>query len=344
MYESFLWIALGEWGTRSAQSISTALANTAIALVFAILAFRLVKLAIHTILHGSAGQLLFDCGALFVRAVVLAFIINSWPSFMQYIQQAQRYIAQTAIGSSSPLATMQKVLVTMDYYETLIANGTANWAVKRAIQDNAVNGQKPDPSLWDSLKTSAASAFSLLTSLASTLANLPATAMLLLCSVLAACAVWFVSGIIVVAMAMPLTILFVALAVAPLAIAAYMSEDQLSKELVAGWTDIIFTTLLAFPILMILVSLMEPALSGSPKSVVISNSDVSRLSEIGADLSMLVFFGTFMAMPMAIASGIINGRVPSANPAFILFGLVWGVVKGVTRNVVPFARIKSILK
>lgn len=319
MYESFSWVISGAWGTPVALRISSGLSAIASALTLAILAFRLTNAGKDAVIGKirTLGELFHQGGALIVRAAILLWLISQWPSITGNIQSTQQDLSATVIGSASrPDAIARRALRTMDYYETLIANGITAWAAHPDQQTPSVTVPiEPGSSIQSVLAE--------INQFIEAMMRVPGIMANYAISVMAAIALWVLSAVVIASMAMPMLLLFIALALGPLVVATYMSEDGLSRELSAGWLDIALTTVLAVPILMVLIVLLEPVLSGAASSTLLTESAPGRMVQVGRDFSMLLFFATFLAMPLAIANGIVNGRVPSVNPTLMMLAIVW---------------------
>lgn len=337
MYESFVWILSGDWGTPVALRISQALSATAISLILAILALRVAAAGKDAFFSATASLPNFfaEFGGLFLRAIVLMYIVSNWPTFMGYVKSTQTDISATVVGSSAtPELVARRAMATMDYYQGLISTGSVAWAMNPS---NQASGPAPAPAEETGTLQSLIDSFLQVTK---ALVQLPTLLANFVVSILSSIAVWVLCGVIVAALIMPMLMLFIALSIGPLVLAAMMSKDRLSEELSSGWLEILLTTVLAVPVLFIIVALIEPALTLPATSTNLDEGATGRLVQVARDLSTLLFFGTFLAMPLAIANGIINGRVPNVNPVHLMLALVWRFITGTVSALSKLGRRK----
>lgn len=270
------------------------------ALLLATFGLRLAWIGTTRALPGADLAILTgEAGSLVVQATVLLWLLASWTSLSALVLEEGPRVAGLVVGASaSPEQLAVKMVALVARFDDAALFGALDWITSAQVQPPAVGsggfgeeGSVTAPPSSGELVGAVVAAFSVV-----------------LTQVVAAA--------IVVMIALPKLLVVICLAVGPFAVAAYLGDSQLAREFVEGWAETTASAMLALPVMAVLV-------------VFISNAplpDASMASEIGAavpatdvieafanDLALLLLVAQLLFMVLPIASGLVQGRTPSAS-------------------------------
>jgi type IV secretory pathway TrbL component len=125
-----------------------------------------------------------------------------------------------------------------------------------------------------------------------------------------------VAAMIAVMLALPQLLVAVCLALGPFAVAAHLADNQLTRELFEGWAETTASALLALPVMAVLVAIVSSSPIPDPlmgPEIGAGRSALDQMTALANDLAMLLVIGQLMFLVLPLASGLIQGRPPSAR-------------------------------
>lgn len=305
MIELLETVVSATFGVEGLSRVLWSLMPAAQALLLALTAVRLAWIGIeHAGPDGGLAELMADAGGVIIRAVILMWVLVSWPTLAALIWTQGPDLAARAVGSSvSPDQIAAKLLSLVARYSDAPSLSILGWlsvASRRSAGGSGPGGADDDS--WLGFLDAIPSATDVALIIVSSLVVLVAQV---------------VTGAAILMLAMPKLLLLVCLAIGPFAVAAFMSESQLAREFVEGWSETTATAALALPVMAILTVFMGGLSLPSPSVAAVIGQDkiilVDVIEMLANDVAVMLLIGQLLFMVLPISSGLIQGRVPSAN-------------------------------
>ena len=284
------------------------------ALLVALVAVRVSWTGLARALPGSQlAFLLAELGAVLVKAIVLFWLLVNWTELATLVLEEGPRLAGLIVGSSVSAEQLaaRMVAIAARFSETSLY-GALDWLVTSELEAPSVSltgsGEFESGAVLE--ETSGAPPSS-----GEQFATLVAVGAVMFAQVVAAA--------IAVMLALPKLLLLICLAVGPLALAAFVADARVTDELIEGWAETTLSAMLALPVMAVLVIFVSSAAIPDPTMSSMIGTTGQKPADVAAgfldDLSLILLIGLLMAMVLPIASGLIQGRPPSARS---FFGLI----------------------
>ena len=299
MIEILAMLAAPTFGLQALSGLLGLTVPVAQALLLATLALRLAWIGTTRALPGADLAILSgEAGGLVVQATVLLWMLASWTSLSALVLEEGPHVAGLVVGASaSPEQLAVKMVALVARFDDAAVFGALDWITSAQLQSPAVGsggfgeeGGATAPLSSGELVAAVVSVFSVVLMQA-------------------------VAAAIVVMIAMPKLLVVICLAVGPFALAAYLGDSQLAREFVEGWAETTASAMLALPVMAVLVMFISNAPLPGASTASVFGAAVPATDVIAAfanDLALLLVIAQLFFMVLPIASGLVQGRTPSA--------------------------------